>query len=218
MMSISVRYTVMYVLCLPTISHFISSPIILHALYTAYLSLPTTLTGLCIEANPMYWRDLSFRDCQVVAAVVGQDRMEKVDFALRDVYGGIVKPDFDNRRKDGATTFYTVPLLEVLQNNNAPKVIDYLSLDVEGAESYIMSAFPFADYSFKVMTVERPKPDLQDLLIANGYEYVRDICKFGETLWVKKEYKNELNLGAIESMIARFPYKAQGSQNGSSEK
>jgi hypothetical protein len=164
----------------------------------------------------MYWRDLSFRDCQVVAAVVGQDRMEKVDFALKHVFGGIIRPEFDNKQQKArvqSSTFYTVPLLEVLQRHNAPRVIDYLSLDVEGAESYIMSAFPFANYSFKVMTVERPKPDLQDLLIANGYEYVHHISKWGETLWVKKEYKSELNLDAIQGMIAPFLYSPPVSQN-----
>jgi hypothetical protein len=163
----------------------------------------------------MYWRDLSFRDCQVVAAVIGHERMEKVTFALEYILGGIIRPDFDiKEQKDNTktSTFYTVPLLEVLQRHNAPKVIDYLSLDVEGAESYIMSAFPFADYSFKVMTVERPKNDLKDLLLTNGYEYIRDLSLFKERLWVKKEYKSELNLDAIQGMIAEFPYYPEMNQ------
>jgi hypothetical protein len=33
--------------------------------------------GLCIEPNPMYWHDLSrYRTCQMVAAIVGDKRME----------------------------------------------------------------------------------------------------------------------------------------------
>ena len=55
--------------------------------------------------------------------------------------GGIVGNQFDNKRveKDAESVqLYTVPLLEVLQRHEAPPVIDYLSLDVEGAEFLIM--------------------------------------------------------------------------------
>ena len=64
-----------------------------------------------------------------------------------------------------------------------PKVIDYLSLDVEGAETMIMSAFPFDSHTIKVMTVERPTPELKRLLQRHGYVQLGDLGNFGESLW-----------------------------------
>jgi len=129
--------------------------------------------------------------------------MERVSFALRGTNGGLVSgTKFDNKEKnsgaDKHTSYFTVPLVEILEQNNAPAVIDYFSLDVEGAESYIMGDFPFDKYTFKVMTIERPKPDLQEKLKQNGYEFLRKISGFGETLWVHESSKDSLDLSSLE--------------------
>lgn len=70
-------------------------------------------------------------------------------------------PLFDNRPESGRkisslVKWSIVTLEEVLDRFDAPSVIDYLSLNVEGAETYVMAGFPFHKYMFKVMTVERP--------------------------------------------------------------
>jgi hypothetical protein len=70
---------------------------------------------------------------------------------------------------------------------NAPKIIDYLSLDVEGAELFIMKDFPFDRYVFKCMTVERPKDELKSLFERNGYKHVLDF-KRGDTLWAHESF------------------------------
>lgn len=163
-------------------------------------------SGLCIEANPKYWRSLSFRDCQVVAAAVGKNRMEQVDFVLDGVFGGIRGDEFDNNNKTKKTerqkkaeisTYFTVPLLEILERNQAPRIIDYFSLDVEGAESYIMNDFPFEKYIIQVLTVERPKNDLKERLQANGYKLLRIISAFGETLWAHESVLESLDMSMI---------------------
>lgn len=158
--------------------------------------------GLCLEANPIYWRELSFRKCQVVGAVVGKNRMERVQFALRQGFdGGIAGDQFDNSAKqhaEGAVAFYTVPLLEILQQNHAPKLLDYFSLDVEGAEYFIMEDFPFSDYKIRVMTIERPNAKLRQLLENNGYELIKVVSDYGESLWVHSSAKNTLDLDALE--------------------
>jgi hypothetical protein len=51
-------------------------------------------------------------------------------------HGGIADHGFDNgkRWQSASERRWTVPLLEILRNRaRAPTVIDYLSLDVEGA-------------------------------------------------------------------------------------
>ena len=158
-------------------------------------------TGLCIEPNPQYWHDLSYRNCKVVAAVVGANRMEEVQFrfpsGVNGVLGGIVDDKYDiTTKKDQQanheqppTPKYTVPLLEILQRYNAPKNIDYLSLDVEGAEEYIMSVFPLQHYQVNVLTIERPSPGLERNLKQHGFQMVQKITRWGETLWQHQSFR-----------------------------
>lgn len=118
---------------------------------TAALERSYNWTGLCIEPNPKYWYDLAMtRKCQVVAAVVGDIRNEPVDFQMeKEGLGGIIGENFDNQQADDSSRVpsFTVTLLEILKRNNAPNVIDYMSLDIEGAESYVMMHFPFTSVS-----------------------------------------------------------------------
>jgi Methyltransferase FkbM domain len=162
-------------------------------------------TGLCMEPNPAYWYDLAHRDCQVVGAVVGEIRNDAVVFqkSFHGAMGGIVGEEFDNHDENGGEVRYTVPLLEILTRFNAPKIIDYLSLDVEGAESLIMKHFPFDTYSFNIMTVERPKDDLRALFAEYGYEYIGTVGGFGETIWARTAIKDSLNIGSIDEFLVK---------------
>jgi Methyltransferase FkbM domain len=160
-------------------------------------------TGLCMEPNPTYWYDLAHRNCQVVGAVVGEIRNDAVVFqkTTDGAYGGIVGDGFDNHEESGGEVRYTVPLFEILNRFKAPKVIDYLSLDVEGAESLIMKHFPFHTYSFNIMTVERPREDLKALFDEFGYEYIGTVGGFGETVWARKAIKDSLNIASIKEFL-----------------
>ena len=63
-------------------------------------------------------------------------------------------------------------LSELLDRNDAPPVIDYFSLDVEGHEDAVFRGFDFSRYRFNVMNVERPSDWLQGLLKKNGYREI----------------------------------------------
>lgn len=67
----------------------------------------------------------------------------------------------------------TVTLCELLEVHRAPTTIDYLSLDTEGTELNILSAFDFTKYTFRVITVEHNFSPARDqifmLLQRNGY-------------------------------------------------
>ena len=144
--------------------------------------------GICIEPNPYYWFRLSFRKCQAVGAVIGEKNLDEVKVQLSynkavGPFGGIVGADFDNKREGtDAERRYTVSLTEIFETFQAPPVIDYISLDVEGAEEFIMKSFPFHKYKFLTMTIERPKDELRSLLEDNGYKHVMDFRR-GDTLW-----------------------------------
>ena len=97
-------------------------------------------------------------------------------------------------------------LLEIFQRFHTPKVIDYLSLDVEGAEDFVMNSFPFHSYRFNILTVERPSKDLQSILKRNGYILLRQLKNWGETLWIHKSIEATVDTVAAD-MIDTQNYK-----------
>lgn len=149
-------------------------------------------TGLCVEPNHAYWYGLSHRKCTVVGALVSGTKPEPVKVKFRGVYGGIVgklSAKLANRKKEPdapKVTRYTAPILEVLQKFDVPKIIDYLSLDVEGSEYDIMKYFPFDSYTIRIMTVERPNKELKALLEEKGYVFLAELAPWGEYLWGHK--------------------------------
>lgn len=146
-------------------------------------------TGLCVEPNPAYWYGLSHRKCTVVGALVGGPQIEKVLVKFRGVFGGILgrmDEKLANRKKEPdavAEERYTAPFAELLQEYKVPRTIDYVSLDVEGAEYLIMQHFPFDQYTIRILTIERPSNDLRKLLEQHGYLMLKSLAWWGETLW-----------------------------------
>ena len=76
----------------------------------------------------------------------------------------------------------TLSLTDLLDKNNAPNFIEYLSLDTEGSEYEILKNFNFDKYIFGLIDVEHNyiepiRSQIRDLLLANGYNYI------GENSW-----------------------------------
>lgn len=148
--------------------------------------------GLCIEANMDYMYGLSQRQCKVISGAVGPARNQEVNFTMRGVYGGIVGDGFDNVKAGAGTVvkLRTIPLGDIFAEMDAPTVIDYFSLDVEGAESIVMQGFPWDKYRFSIITVERPNPDLQKQLADHGYQRLRVNSYFGDETWISTVMPN----------------------------
>jgi hypothetical protein len=71
------------------------------------------------------------------------------------------------------------PLWEILKEQNAPSVIDYMSMDIEGAEYLALKDFPFDQYRFLCMTIERNSRHylaLRRLLFSHGYRLAANYC------------------------------------------
>ncbi len=68
----------------------------------------------------------------------------------------------------------TISLLDLLEKYQAPKIIDYLSIDVEGSEYEILKAFDFNKYKFRVITCEHNytpmREKIYELLTNKGYQ------------------------------------------------
>lgn len=162
-------------------------------------------TGLCIEANPQYFEQLYLRNCRVVQAVVGQSTDEPVDFKLQQEFGGVVGREFDNKyphdnRGRGPSTMrtqaLTVSLEHMFKTLAVPRVIDYLSLDIEGAEGWVFETFPWDRYTMLVVTVERPKLPLVRLLVTHGYLHLCDHGDFGDQMWMHSSFPNRSSVVA----------------------
>lgn len=179
---------------------------------TAALEEHLDWSGLCIEPNPAYWPGYEERRCTLLKSVVGQRDGDEAPFVMRHQNSGLVGALFDNspeelahiaaeaaaRAESGSGQSLnaaaenaivmspTRSLRSILEDANAPRIIDYLSIDVEGAEFYILAEFPFDRYQFLAITVERPR-QLRPLLEANGYVYVKDHGLYGDELYLHRD-------------------------------
>ena len=137
--------------------------------------------GICIEANPMFFEQLRrVRSAKCVRAAVDADERD-VEFGVRGVVGGIVDDTTDNKSGTATVvpsqtiTLRTRTLPSILEAENAPASIDYLSIDVEGVEERVLGTFPFDVYTVNCLTVERPKPALRDSLNRHGYVLIKEM-------------------------------------------
>jgi hypothetical protein len=160
-------------------------------------------SGVCIEPNSKYWMDiLSHRRCKLYVNPVSTKEGEKVTFRLSDVFGGIVGDEFDqkenSRGNDATVELETTTLTHILDDAKAPQVINYMSLDIEGAEYFAMTGFDFNKYSIWLLNVERPKPRLHLLFAKHGYVYLHAMTSYGDVLYVHHSMPNFDSLFAAQ--------------------
>lgn len=165
--------------------------------------------GICIEADDNLFKKLKKnRKCICEHACI-DGKSHKVKFTKfgfekmggfeANLYGGIISPHTDNKRGADFIWKDTKTLKEVLDKNNAPKIIDYFSLDVEGAETRILKNFPFNEYKFLSMSIERPTKMLQKILKKNKYVLIgknpNDMLYVHKSLFKKFSLKQKLKIG-----------------------
>lgn len=86
--------------------------------------------------------------------------------------------DHHREKRSGASTYEvrTISLVDLLALYKAPSVIDYLSIDTEGSELDILSAFDFSKYTVRLITVEHNytsnRESIHALLARHGYHRV----------------------------------------------
>jgi FkbM family methyltransferase len=72
----------------------------------------------------------------------------------------------------------TITFNDLLEEYQAPKFIEYLSLDTEGSELEILKSCDFSKYTFGLIDVEHNyveprRTEIRNLLTSNGYIYVK---------------------------------------------
>ena len=154
--------------------------------------------GICAEPNPKFFERLQEnRSCRLTSACVHANTGLKMRFVLADAFGGLADYARDDQhvgRRDAYAAVgdvidvTTTSLMDLLDQQGAPAVIDYLSIDTEGSELLILEGIDWSRYQFRCITVEHnytaQRQGIQKLLEAQGYQrqeaqwddwYVKDI-------------------------------------------
>lgn len=110
--------------------------------------------GVCIEGDPRKKDALvNQRTCQVVDKCVS-DQLEEITVSLRGHLSGTEK--FETGYTGSGTKKLTcVRLDSILDDVEAPKTIDFMSLDIEGVEAKAIKSI--GDYKVEVLLIELDK-------------------------------------------------------------
>ena len=94
--------------------------------------------------------------------------------------------DHHDRSRAETYNVQTISLLDLLVKHNSPEVIDYVSIDTEGSELDIISAFDFRRFTFRCMTIEhnfvsKKRDAVAAILTQNGYlRVLEDVSQFDD--------------------------------------
>jgi len=147
--------------------------------------------GMLVEANPFSFQSLQLnrRNTVNVNALLWREEGKKLDFWIRDgwmsriVYQEEVKNPAESRKvhrafqKDEANNrvieLETRTLRGVLDEYSylfqwAGTPIDFMSVDLEGAEDAVLTDFPYSDYLVRCLCIERPSKNLKYKLTEKG--------------------------------------------------
>lgn len=143
--------------------------------------------GICVEPNPRYYPQVcACRNCISVNVALWHQSRQQLRFV--DAHGlsaieSFKETDINASRRQNATKAVievdTLNPNELLRRFNAPTLIDYLTLDVEGAEFDILQALDLKTYAIALMTIEHNHDTERQTTIRNylaqfGYEVVQN--------------------------------------------
>lgn len=138
--------------------------------------------GILAEPAKCWHADLSKnRTSKVDFDCVWEETGLTLDFSEYDskelsTLSAFSSKDFhSSTRKDGISyKVNTVSLMDLLRRHDAPREIDYLSIDTEGSEYAILKAFDFNSYEISVITCEHNysenRAGICELLASKGYK------------------------------------------------
>lgn len=148
--------------------------------------------GVCVEANPTYYEKIHrLRSCQLVPTCVGRRDGEQVDFGLLGGAGGIMGRTNKHMEK-WMKNNVQVPSIRarcttmqmVLDRGNI-RVVDYMSLDVEGHEVDVLMGFDWSRTRVNVMSIEVSGDSLKGIeKLMNRIGYKRHIPQLDQN-WMR---------------------------------
>lgn len=138
-------------------------------------------SGICIDPFPS---NMEHRTCRMFKEVVDSEAGRTVQFQQPGSFsGGILNyagwwVGKDDREK--TVELKTTTLADILKRANAPSFINYMSVDIEGAEYEALRVFPFDTYRIGALSVEHNEVQdrraaIRRLLESHGYRLERAI-------------------------------------------
>lgn len=139
-------------------------------------------SGILSEPNPFWHSDLAAnRKAVIDHRCVSSSSGDRVSFLTTDhadpELSGIAEfadgDHFGQVRADGKEIkVETVSLNDLLTEYRAPREIDYMSIDTEGSEFDILSAFDFSRHTVRLLSVEqngKTEGPIESLLASRGF-------------------------------------------------
>jgi len=148
--------------------------------------------GLLIEANPAVLHSLRNNRKSIIAHETLWSTSCEMEF--KSVEGNTLSGLTEVLTHKKALTrpnkpyfVMTKTLDQVLDQYECPNHINYMSIDIEGAEYEVLSTFSFSR-TFDIISVEhlRNKEEITNLLGRQGYMVLKTIMKDDETIFVRK--------------------------------
>ena len=138
--------------------------------------------GLGGEPNPMLREKASRRrSAKIVGEALYHRSGDTLSFECNGLYGGLAETS-DLRQTEARCSYTqtievdTISLKDLLCREQAPKAINYFSLDIEGAEEMILKELPVDEYSFHCVTVEHNngprRRSILNLMKGHGFQRV----------------------------------------------
>ncbi len=167
---------------------------------TQYLEEHFKWKGLLIEPNQKYQKSLKNRYGSIVVSKAISNEEGSANFLDAGLYGGL-EASMKDTHKDhtNCATKITVncsTLNNILNDVDAPRNIDFISIDVEGGELAILEQIPGLDYRFKCGCIEHNhrKDDynkMVKLLNKADYEVFWEHQSEHDLFFIDKKTENE---------------------------
>jgi FkbM family methyltransferase len=151
-------------------------------------------TGLLVECDPAVSRALKHNRTSIVETrAVWKE--SNVDVEFKSIEGGKLSGISEKlahkkavSRSGKIYSLQTISLNDLFIHHQCPKHINYMSVDIEGAEYDVLSAFDFS-HTFDVVSIEhiRDREKIIDLMTSKGYKAAKTILDGNETIFVREE-------------------------------
>ncbi|SDB22301.1 methyltransferase, FkbM family [Flavobacteriaceae bacterium MAR_2010_188] len=132
--------------------------------------------GILAEPAKVWHKELvENRECHIEKLCVWTNSDSLLEFNEFEIgeYSGLKNQNNFNGSLYSSYLVKTISLGDLLEKFNAPKEIDYLSIDTEGSEYDILLSFDFDKYDIKIISCEHNLSENREmiykLLSANGY-------------------------------------------------
>lgn len=129
--------------------------------------------GVCVEGNPQLLADIfRQRSCAMVPTCVSDKDGVNVQFALHNGLSGIVSTNKNKFAKSVPVIRQKCTTMKLALEKVEVKVVDYLSLDVEGHELQVLKGMDWDAVKVNVMTIEgndEKHNEIEEYLKDKGY-------------------------------------------------